>query len=76
MDGWNTILSFWGWPVFRCELLVSGRVFAGAFAVSFTECDIAMEDHLGYGHVYHVSFSSLKSTPEKTKMTSWKIRQE
>ena len=25
MDGWNTILLL-GWPIFRCELLVSGRV--------------------------------------------------
>ena len=26
MDGWKTIVSFLGWPMFRCELLVSGRV--------------------------------------------------
>ena len=26
MNGWNTIVSFWGWPIFRCEPLVSGGV--------------------------------------------------
>ena len=25
MDGWNTIVSFLGWLIFRGELLVSGR---------------------------------------------------
>ena len=25
MDGWNTTFLL-GWPIFRCELLVSGRV--------------------------------------------------
>ena len=24
MDGWNTKVSFKKWPIFRCELLVSG----------------------------------------------------
>ena len=26
MDGWNTIVSFARWPIFRCELLVLGSV--------------------------------------------------
>ena len=28
MDGWSTTF-LWGWPIFRCKLLVSGRVVLG-----------------------------------------------
>ena len=35
MDGWNTIVSFWEWPIFRGELLVSGRVFVDFYPQCF-----------------------------------------
>ena len=31
MDGWNTFCFFLGWPIFRCELLVSGSALLGNF---------------------------------------------
>ena len=33
MDGWNTVVTsfLFGLPIFRCELLVSGRVYLDAF---------------------------------------------
>ena len=44
MYGWNTTFLL-GWPIFRCELLVSGRVFDGNTWNRSLDVEIPPEKH-------------------------------